>query len=493
MNKVKNLKIINIFIIFIPLIIFLIIGTGLVLTNKPWTDESFLASSAVNLVREGHMANTNYISLGDLGPPMVNPLYFFNQALVVKIFGASLFMMRFSSLFWGLVALVAIIFLLKKITDNKIIIFLSLLLVSTDIFFLKSSSSARMDMMSASFSLIALAFYFNLREKRFKIAVLLSNLFIGLSILTHVIGILSLFALIFLVIYLDRKKINLKVVLIAIAPYLACGLFWGIYIFKNVDSFVNQFYQIFKPGINKETNLLKLIYNEFSDRYLNAYGLSNERSSVFSIIKLPIIIFYFICFVVSPIIVKEKSKKIFWWILLFYFLGLTFIPIHKSEAYLCWITPFFIINASLIFCKFNGKRILKSVFIFCFIAILLISISRSIYSIKNNDYQNIYISDLKTFNEKYYDGGKIYGPGEITFYYGFNDNIIQDDDTIGFYTKILPEYIATNSRYESNFEEYKTLNFKIYNHIRETLDKKFVKVFEGNYFTFYKKIVPQKS
>lgn len=486
-NKIKALRIKDVFIIIIPLIIFIILGTSLVFTNKPVTDEAWVASSAVNLVREGHMRNTNYITYGDWGPPLFSPLYFLYEILVIKIFGAGLFAIRFLSLFWGLVGLVAIIFLLKKITNNKIIIFLSLLLISTDIFFLKSSSMARPDIISASLTLTALAFYLNLREKKFILAVFLSNLFIFLSGATHLNGILGFFALVFLIIYLDRKKINLRVVLAAMAPYFVGGFLWGIFIFKNIDAFVSEFQKIVNLPIVKDTNLLTVIHDGFVYKYFYGYGLSPIKSSIFSIIKLPIIIFYFICFVVSPIVVKEKYKKIFWWILLIYFIGLTFTSISQSDYYLCWITPFFIINASLIFCKFDKKRILKNIFIFCFIAILIVSVSRTVYSINRNDYQNKYILDLEEFNKKYYNGGKIYGPGEITFYYGFNDNIIQNDETLGFHTGIVPEFIVT---IESSFGEYKTLDSKIYNHIRNTLDKKFIKLFEGNYFTFYKKIPP---
>ena len=484
------MRIKNLLIIIIPIIIFLILGTSLVFTNRPITDESWHASTAVNLLREGVMRNTNFISWGDIGPSMYSPLFLFNEALVIKIFGISLFTIRFLSLFWGLMGLIAIIFLLKKIINNKIVLFLSLLLVSTDMFFLKSSSTARMDIMSASLTLIAITLYLYLREKKFTLAVFLSNLFICLSGLSHFNGILGLIALIFLIIYLDRKKINLKIILIAIIPYFIGGIFYGIYIFKNYDFFVNQFNNAVKPNITT-INLLKLIHDEFIYRYLYAYGLSPEQSSIFSIIKLPVIIFYFICLIIFPIFVKEKDKKIFWWILLFYFIVFTLEPIYKTESYICWITPFFIISASLIFDKFNVKRALKIIFIFCFIAILIISVSRTVYSINRNDYQNKYISDLKQFNEKYYNGGKIYGPGEITFYYGFNDNIIQDDYTLGFYTGILPEYIATSSDYEETFENFKTVNVEIYNHIKDTMGRKYIKIFEGNYFTFYKKIVSQ--
>ena len=486
MDKIKISRIKDIFIIIIPLIIFIILGTSLIFTNKPATDESWLASSAVNLVREGHMRNTNYITFGDWGPPFFGPLHFFNEILVIKIFGAGLFTIRFLSLFWGLTGLVAIIFLLKKITDNKIIIALSLLLFSTDIFFLKSSSIARPDIMSATLSLIALAIYLNLREKNFILAVFLSNLFIFLSGMTHLNGILGFFALVFSIIYLDRKKINMRVILTAMIPYFAGGLLWGIFLLKNIDQVVSQFQKIINLPFVKNTNLLTIIHDGFVYKYLYGYGLSPLRSSIFSIIKLPIIIFYFINFAVSSIVVKNKYKKIFWWILLIYFIGLTFTSLSQSDFYLCWITPLFIINTSLIFCKFNKKRILKNIFIFCFIAILVISVSRTIYSINRNDYQNKYISDLEEFNKNYYDGGKIYGPGEITFFYGFNDNIIQDDETLGFHTGIVPEYIISNN---ISFEEYKTVNPKIYKHIRDTLDKKFIKVFEGNYFKFYKNIV----
>jgi 4-amino-4-deoxy-L-arabinose transferase-like glycosyltransferase len=480
----------NLFIIIIPILIFLILGIGLIFTNIPIPDESWHTSPAMNLLREGVMRETNFISWGDIGPQIYSPLYYFNEVLVIKIFGFSLFTFRFMCLFWGLLGLIAIIFLLKKIITNNTILFLSLLLVSTDIFFLKSSSYARYDIPSVSLALIAITLYLYLREKKFILAIFLSNLFICLSCLYHFNGLIGFAALIFLIIYLDRKKIKLKVVLVALIPYLIGIILYGIYIFENYSFFINQFNNV----INKENvttlNPLKLIYYEFVYRYLYAYGLSPQQSSIFSLMKIPVIIFYFICLIIFPVFIKEKDKKVFWWILLICFLILTFEPVRKAESYLCWITPFFIISASLIFYKFNAKKVLKIIFIVCFLAIFMISITRTVYSINHNDYQNKYISDLKQFNEKYYNGGKIYGPGEITFYYGYNDNIIQSDYTLGFYTGVLPEYIATNSSFEESFEDY-TSNVEIYNHIKNTLDKKFIKIFKGNYYTFYKKIGSQ--
>ncbi|MCJ7473267.1 MAG: glycosyltransferase family 39 protein, partial [Actinobacteria bacterium] len=194
----------NFLVFIIPILILIVLTIGLIYTRAPWSDESWLASSAVNLIRNGFMGNTNIIADGTWLEGINQytfwqpPLYFLAEAAFLKVFDVGLFQVRFLNLFWALISIGAIYYILRKITNNKIIIFLSLLVLSVDKNFLEASSGGRMDLMAVSFSLISYAVYLNIREKNLSMAIFLGNLFVCLSGLTHGNGILGFCGLLFI-------------------------------------------------------------------------------------------------------------------------------------------------------------------------------------------------------------------------------------------------------------------------------------------------------
>ena len=494
--------------IIIPFLILIILSVSMIFTIMPWGDEAYVANESFNLLAKGYLTNTLGISngsfdnsVGTLSYSQV-PLYFLAQALFFKMFGIGLFQIRFLSLLFGLLGLGAIYYILRKILKNNILIFFTLLLVSVNLYYVQSSSIARTDMMSSALSLIAFAVYLNLREKKFWLSILLSNIFICLSGLTHPVGIAGFFSLIFLILYLDQKKVNYKIVLIALIPYLLGGISWGLYIFRNLSIFTTQFGgRIKDPG---EGNILTSIYGEFLYRYfLNSYGILPESFTLFNILKLVmkllVIAFYFVNFILGAFLLKEKKTKAIWWILLIYFLVLMIIFWNKSAVYLVWINPLFLIILAFNYQIINKKKFFKIIYILFFVLIIFVSGMGVINIVQRNDYKNAYIADLDEFNNNYYKGGLIYGHSTIAFYYDFNDKILRDDSGLGYDTGVLADYIAVDTRYKILYSSSDDTNFKSYkeaksyypkeirDYVNKTLNEKYIKLFEGKEFTFYKK------
>jgi hypothetical protein len=98
-----------------------------------------------------------------------------------------------------------------------------------------------MDMICAALGFLALAVYLVLRETRFLWAVLLSHTAAALSLFTHPNGALASAALVFSLIYLDRKRLQWAVVSLMGTPYVLLGLGWLAYVMKAPDEFVAQF------------------------------------------------------------------------------------------------------------------------------------------------------------------------------------------------------------------------------------------------------------
>src|SRR5688500_11446511 len=120
--------------------------------------------------------------------------------------------------------------------------FLDLTLLSCDYIFIVCASSGRMDMMSAALGFAGFATYLWLRERSLVWAILVSQSLIIMSGLTHPMGLLPFFGLLFLSLYFDRKRIGFKHVLIALTPYVIFGAAWLSYVLQDRSSFVSQFF-----------------------------------------------------------------------------------------------------------------------------------------------------------------------------------------------------------------------------------------------------------
>ncbi len=453
----------------------------------PWCDEAWFASSAVNLVRNGFMGNT---ILNDAAWPGLSqytfwqpPLYFLFEALIFKLFGIGLFQVRFINVFWGIIGMVAIYFSAKELFVNyrKLIIIL-LILIGTDIHYLRAASDGRMDMMSAALSFISFAIFLKLRKKNLYWAIFLSNIFVCLSGLTHPNGLLGLLVLIFLIIYLDRKKINLKIVFIAFIPYIFGALLWGAYIVKDIDAFKMQF---FGNVIREKTLKWEAISHELVERYLKSYGFFSDDIRAYS--KIPILVFFFFGIAVAPFIVRHKTFKLIWIMLFICFLGMMFIVGNKTSCYLVWITPLFLMNSIALWQELKRNRFVNIFFSMSFIYIFLISVVASGFFIKRNNLRNLYLSDLNKFSSEYYSGGNIFGSGEIGFYFNFNDDIVQDDVRLGYFTRIKPKYFIVCNRYRRWFERFKENDHELYIYIMRTLANEYIKIFKGKFYTFYER------
>jgi 4-amino-4-deoxy-L-arabinose transferase-like glycosyltransferase len=482
-------------IILIPLVIYLGLAVGRIATNVPWCDEAWFASSAVNLVRKGFMGNTLLADETDF--PRIHqytywlpPMYFVTEALTFGLAGVGLLQARFISLIWGLASLLAVRSLSGRFFGgSRALTFLSVMLVGTNFFYLESASDGRMDMMAASLSLIGFSVYLSLRTSNLPKAVLLGNVFVCLSGLTHPNGLLGLLVLLFMMIYLDRHRLTFRMLLVALLPYALGAAVWGIYIAQDFEAFRDQ---LLLNTLGKEQEnvfasgpRLTSIYYEIVTRYLKSHGFL----AVDSIIKrapAPILLFFFLCLFGYPFLAKGKDRLL-WGMLVIIFLGLMFLVGNKTSTYLVWITPFFLMNAIAVWEHVKKSRYVNALFVLAFGYVLLFSLASNAYTIARNDYGNEYLPDLRTFNSTYYKGGLILGGAEIAFFYDFNDEVVQDDNRLGFRTVIRPDYLAISPGYRANFERYKKSEPEAWAHINATLSEDHDMVFKGRAYTFYRK------
>ena len=167
------------------------------------------------------------------------PLYALVQAPWYAVFGFSIVTQRLLTFSCGLALLLCVYLLVKKLSTEWAAV-VSVVLIGCDYEFVKQSAQGRMDMLCALLGFAGLALYVNLRETRFRDAVLLSNAAVAASCMTHPCGVLGLTSLWAVTLYLDRKRLGWKEVGLAAAPYMAALTLWAVYISQAPADFLTQ-------------------------------------------------------------------------------------------------------------------------------------------------------------------------------------------------------------------------------------------------------------
>ncbi len=482
--------------------IYFIFGISRIFTNMPWCDEGCYTSPAVNLVRNGYLGSRVHVKDGTLLESWKHhtyfepPLYFLAEATIFRIAGVGLFQARFLSILFGLLGLIAIYYIARRVLNNAgLPVLVTLILVSCDYCYLTIASAARPDSMSSSLAFVALACYLLLRERRLELALVVGNILVCLSGLSHPNGILGLIMLWGLAIFLDFRRIRLSYVLLSLIPYAIGAVLWGVYIAEDIHAFKSQIFymlQLYKPAEHGIGLISSMIRREIVIRYLHAFGLSPGRTSIIPLFKLPVLAFFFANFIIAPIYIKNsknrKYKTAQWIVLLICFFGLMFVSLDKESSYLIWITPLFILNSIGVYQELRQKSFMRRIFLLMLVYVVVISVSGQIRIILMNRYHNKYLSNISEFDTRHYKGGLIYGSNELAFYYDFDPNIILEDLTLGYYTGKKADYICLTPYMVNFLERLKYKNAGAAEYTDKLLKNEYALEFQGQFYTFYRKV-----
>ena len=185
----------------LALIVAVYLGLGLTnaISRPPSCDEGWFGDAAYNLAYRGFMGTTvldpasstwKSVKLTgiDRHTYWVMPLSLVANAAGFGIFGFGIFPMRLLSLLWGGVALAAWGLILWKLTGQPLVTLGSLGLIAVDYHFLLGAADGRMDMMTVALGWSGVAAYLLLRERRFAVAVLVSQSLTAMACFTGLTG-----------------------------------------------------------------------------------------------------------------------------------------------------------------------------------------------------------------------------------------------------------------------------------------------------------------
>ena len=486
------------------LVIFLALSVGTALTANPGTDEGFFANPAFNLLTKGRFATTVLETFGtpfqgmDRHTYWIMPLQPLTLSFWYRVFGFSLFSTRTLSIFWGLVALVSWFVIVRTLFKRTSLALLVLALIVCDYIFIVCASQGRMDMMSASLGFAGFASYLLLRERSLAWAIVVSQSFIVMSGLTHPMGLLPFFGLVFLTLYCDRKRIGVKHVAIALVPYVVGGAAYGLYILQDPSSFVSQFSANARMGSDEFTGSrfagffspftgLKL---ELVHRYVANFGLGS-RDTTSTRIKILFLALY-VFGVFGSLLVREIRRTTNYRLLLgmtvVYFLGLTLIDSQKYYYYLIHIVPFYLTMCALFIAWcWNRPNVVGKAAALALSAICLVEIAGLAFRIKRDNYRNSFQPAMTFLKQNATAESTISANPGTALGLGFPDNVFHDP-LFGYNTKKRWDYIVIDPEAAYSIDRSKDrdeLGKAVHDYTVRLLSEEYQQIYDHRSYTIF--------
>src|SRR6267143_1431645 len=478
---------------------YVVLSVASSLTKRPWSDEGWFANAPLNLVTKGWMGTT---VAEQAGRPFLNgidrytywvmPLHLVLQAAWYKIFGFSLLTKRSLSLLFGLVALGSWFLIMKALARSNQVATLTVVLLALDYNFIMSSSFGRFDMMCAALGAAGLAAYLTLRERNLTYAVLLGNCFVVASGMTHHLGLLGLFGLIFLALFFDGKRLHWRHLFVALIPYVVAATAWSFYILKSPNLFLTQF----KGNATADDRLgvlmapLAGLRREITERYLIGFGLGPHSVGNSGPIRLKaLILLAYLVALVGFVLVKDIRKKKGYQALLIlaalYFVVLTIWDGQKLTWYLIHVIPIYtgILAVWVVWCwdtVFVPRWLLAGA-MFVFLAIQLGGV---LQRIRLDAYHRNFAPAADFLKRNAHGDQVIMASAEIGFGLGNFDHLV-DDSRLGFNSGKKPDFIVIEEVYRTEFESYKNRHSDLYQFIQSRLKNEYQKVYDQELYEIY--------
>jgi 4-amino-4-deoxy-L-arabinose transferase-like glycosyltransferase len=469
-------------------------------TQRPWSDEGWFASASHNLATTGSMGTPVLEAIRefqgvDRHTYWVMPLHLAIQGVWFKVFGSSILSMRMLSVVFGMILICAVYEIIRRLSNDRKIGVLAASLLSLDYYQISGATFGRMDMMAAGLGFAGLAVYLHFRERSFYLAILLSHVLVGASLLTHPLAFMYFASLLFLQYFFDRQRLGPIPFGLAVFPYLVGILGWLIYILPNWHDFAVQFSGTTQGDLLALLKRLpspwQAITREINDRYLVAYGLaghhpghSSNRLIILKSLALGAIILGLIGVLSNSKLRNQPGVRALLFISAIFFTILTFLEKQKYPTFLIHIVPLYLgILAIWIHSLGIQRRIPKWMITISVAGLLMLNIVGILWKIKLNEYQRRYLPTVQVLKQHMKPNSLVMGSADLAFDLGFTRNHI-DDSYLGYFTGKRPDLVFVDEIYEEAFDGARRQNPEIYRHIQEVL-KSYQVVYNESLYKIY--------
>ena len=467
------------------LVLQIVLGTVLALTNLPLCDEGFYGVPAQVLNATGALRNPVMESAGikylqgiDQTFYWMVPLGMVLQAAAFKVFGFGLLVQRGLSVACGVGAVLMWYLALRRLIADRIAALASILL-SADFVFLSLSSRGRSDMISLFFAMAALAAYMHWRERSLTLALAVANTACALSGMVHPNGgIAAVVSLVILCLYLDRTRLRWSHLVVVAACYGVLGLAWGLYIAKAPNLFVAQFIGNVAGRFDGPMTLTKLIKGEIT-RYMSAYGLLNAHGTKLVRILLPVSYLASIVFCVFSKDLRRRSAML---LMMFVAISLTLVFLEgaKQGWYLVHLSPLFCAFLAISMSRlWSSKNIMVRMIAGAQALIVVLGVMSLMYTASNRNLELLYRPTVAFLNAHVGQEDMVFARSE--FYFGMQcKTCLRDDTNLGELSGRRAEYIVIDTDYTDHLMELRAKSPATYRDIEDRLDREYRQVFRNS-------------
>jgi 4-amino-4-deoxy-L-arabinose transferase-like glycosyltransferase len=481
-------------------LVYLTLAFASAYTHRPQIDEGMFASPAYNLAHNGHFGTTVLekekatLTRIDERTYWVMPMFLLNAAAVFKVLPFSIVTMRAVNIFWGLVLLLAVYLIARRVTDDNTSALIALIVAACDYMVLETASSARMDMMAAALGFSAIAVYLTLRERNFVLAVLLSQTILVIDGLTHPNAIMAFAGLAFLTIYFDRKRLSLKLIALAALPYLIGGLGFGLWVMQDPAAFKDQFIDNAMMGgrMSGMSSPLANIIREFTERYPHAFGLQASSSGHSGPIYLKsLMLVSYAAGLIGVLVIRDlrrdRSVRGLLVVTSIYFLILAIIDGQKQTTYLIHIVPLYLIFiGSVIGWMWRMRIFPRFVLVGAVLAVIAVPLGGMALKISQNTRGRYYKPIIAYLAENMGPEDHVMAGADLAFGLGFDPRLIADG-RFGYYTGKRPRYIVYDSSVEISWAASKVNFPAFYEYFPRLLREEYRVAYENDAYKVYER------
>jgi Dolichyl-phosphate-mannose-protein mannosyltransferase len=470
--------------------LYLMLASTMALTKRPWCDEAWLATPALNLITTGRLSTTNLEGTGtwlqgiDQYTYWVMPLDLLAQAAWYRVVGFGLMPMRMLSILWGLVALGSWFVVVRRLTDRPMVALLTLLFTATDFIFVRGAGDGRMDMMNAALGFAALAAYLHWREQRLVLAIAISHTLAASSMLTHPNGLLPAAGLVGLAFYLDRRRLSLWYAGVAAVPYVLGFAAWGIYISQDPEMFLQQF------GGNAKGRWQGVVgwISNTIDTYAAAFGLKATWAGSVVRLKALTLLAYLAGLagvLLTSSLRRARGVRALFLLTAIYFGLMSLFHSVNSHDYLIHIVPMYAaLLAIWLDWSWAAGRIPRTMLTAAAGGLVLLQVGGTVQRAILNPYQKMYMPVVDYLQQHASPDTLVMGSAELGFELGFTPSLI-DDVRLGYLSNRRPDLIVVDDRYSEMFRDFAVNSPAVSRHVEATLANEFVKVYDREPYRIY--------
>ena len=462
----------------------------------PYLDEGFFAAPPWALLHRGHFGS---LTLEPCAYPLLRespaatvphidkrnyinmPLHGVLQSGWYTVTGFSLESMRWLSVLWGVVYLLATAAVTTSLTGRRWVGLGAMGIVAADPVFFLWACRGRMDVMAAALGLTGVALYLHWRQDRLPLALLAGNCAGAAAGMTHPMGgIVAAFALAMTALVLDARRLpRWRNLLLLLAPYLLAAAGWGWYIAQDPASFTAQFGATLGKRASGGVAVWELPWRELRDRWLPGYGFGTG----IAVWKMLALAGYALALLLTSARWRQvdRNVKLLAGLALLALMALGFLDSYRQQPYMVYaLAPLAALAA------WHVGRAPR--WIWAAVGLVLAleagsSVRLLLQDRRATQYEPV-IAYMRLHNPERLP---MVGSSELGFGLGF-DGALRDDFRLGYCSGRQPEWIIASPGYRDGWRQIERFEPEAGRYVTDLLRNRYQTVYEGTIYTIYRRI-----